>query len=363
MRLAVICDFIEENWLSMDLVADMLCDELSARSDVEVLKVRPRRFPPSETRRVGLSRRDRFSRSFGRFVQYPAVVASGRRRADYFHVADHSYAHLTLFLPKGRVGVFCHDCDALRASREPDQKPHLVVLSKLILAGLRRAAVIFYSTEAVRRELADYVEHSSERLVAAPYGIAPEFNPRVNAFDAAVAGDGPYALHVGTCVPRKNPEFLVELFGALASRYPALRFVQVGGEWQAEHVARLRELGLQDRVVQRRGLSRAELAALYRNAAVVLLPSRAEGFGLPLTEALASGGVVVASDIPVLREVGAEAAMYCPVSDLSGWLAAVSRVLDAGHGVPDAAVRLARADRYTWARQAETILRAYRALP
>jgi glycosyltransferase involved in cell wall biosynthesis len=119
---------------------------------------------------------------------------------------------------------------------------------------------------------------------------------------------------------------------------------------------------LEDRITQRRGLSRAELAALYRNANVVVLPSRAEGFGLPVTEALASGGTVVASDIPVLREVGADAVLYRPVSDLPAWVDAVSQVLDARPGVPDAGVRLARANRYTWARQAETILGAYRTL-
>lgn len=362
MRLAVICDFIEENWLSMDLVADMLCQELSSRSDVELLKVRPRRFPPSATRRIGLNRRDRFSRAFGRFVQYPAVALRERRTSDFFHVVDHSYAHLTLFLPAGRAGVFCHDCDAFRASHDGAAKPHLAALSKVLVQGIRRAAVVFYSTEAVRRELVDFVDLPAERLIAAPYGIAPEFNSRPNEFDALLARAEPYLLHVGTCVARKNPEFLIELFGALANQHPDLHLVQIGGEWQADHLARLGALGLTGRVRQLRGISREQLAAFYRNARIALMPSRAEGFGLPVTEALASGGAVVASDIPVLREVGADAVIYRPVGDLSAWVGTVSGILEGRLQVPEAHVRSACAERYTWTRQAQTILDAYRAL-
>jgi glycosyltransferase involved in cell wall biosynthesis len=362
MRLTVICDFIEESWFSMDLVADMLCQELQRRPDVELLKLRPRRFPPSQTRRVGLSRMDRFSRTFGRFVQYPVVALTRRSTSDFFHIADHSYAHLALFLPKGRIGIFCHDCDAFRAARDSKAAPYRVALARVLLKGLRRAEVVFYSTEAVRRELKDYVRLPDDRLIAAPYGIAPEFTCAPNEFDASVSSGAPYVLHVGTCIPRKNPGFLIELFGALVAHHPTLHFIQVGGEWTADHTARIAELGLTQRVRQIRGIPRAELAALYRNACAVVMPSTAEGFGLPLTEALASGAVVVASDLPVLREVGGAAVIYLPVSDLPAWVAGVSEVLEQGPGVPEAGVRFAQAGGYTWARQAETILDGYRVL-
>jgi glycosyltransferase involved in cell wall biosynthesis len=69
------------------------------------------------------------------------------------------------------------------------------------------------------------------------------------------------------------------------------------------------------------------LAALYRRAAVLLLPSEREGFGLPVIEALASGTPVVASDLPVLREVGAQAIEYRGVGEVDGWVAAVADML------------------------------------
>jgi glycosyltransferase involved in cell wall biosynthesis len=109
-------------------------------------------------------------------------------------------------------------------------------------------------------------------------------------------------------------------------------------------------------------VSRGDLAALYRRAAVVLLPSDAEGFGLPAIEALACGTAVVASDIPPLREVGGDAVVYCPVGDLPAWVAAVEHVLDQPASQADRPLRLARAARFSWAEQARTIAAAYHRL-
>ena len=67
---------------------------------------------------------------------------------------------------------------------------------------------------------------------------------------------------------------------------------------------------------------------MYRRAALVLQPSEREGFGLPLLEAMACGTPVVASDLPVLREVGGAAVEYCPVGDTAAWVRAVSALLD-----------------------------------
>ena len=110
------------------------------------------------------------------------------------------------------------------------------------------------------------------------------------------------------------------------------------------------------------GLSRSNLAALYRAAAVVVQPSEAEGFGLPLAEALACGAAVVASDLPVLREVGGPAAVYCPVADIDGWAAAVSESIARPESAPPRATRLAQARRYSWTTHADVLLSAYRRL-
>src|SRR5262249_30010208 len=115
-------------------------------------------------------------------------------------------------------------------------------------------------------------------------------------------------------------------------------------------------------VVQLRGLSRATIAELYRGAVLVLQPSDAEGFGLPVVEALACGTGVLASDIPVLREVGGEAAMFGPVGDAEAWADAVWRVLKGEVSPPPLGLRLARAAKFSWAEQARVIAGGYRDL-
>jgi glycosyltransferase involved in cell wall biosynthesis len=136
--------------------------------------------------------------------------------------------------------------------------------------------------------------------------------------------------------------------------------VQVGGQWTAAQQRQIEQHRLAIR--QLRGLDRKSLAALYRRAALVLLPSQAEGFGLPVIEALACGAVVVASDIPVLREVGGDGAIYCPVANISGWVDTINRLLTSPDFAPDRRTRISQARRFSWEKHAAIILEAYQKL-
>jgi glycosyltransferase involved in cell wall biosynthesis len=118
-------------------------------------------------------------------------------------------------------------------------------------------------------------------------------------------------------------------------------------------------LGIADGITQLMGVDRPTIARLYRQAALVVMPSEAEGFGLPIIEALACGSIVVASDLAVLREVGGGAAVYCSVGDLTAWSQSVCRLLADPAQAPPRSDRLAQAHRFSWAAHAETIVNAY----
>jgi glycosyltransferase involved in cell wall biosynthesis len=110
---------------------------------------------------------------------------------------------------------------------------------------------------------------------------------------------------------------------------------------------------------------RRPLAALYRRAALVLQPSEAEGFGLPLAEAMACGAPLLVSDLPVLREVGGDVAIYRPVGDVAGWVDAALALLDARSRRPDLALArrdagLARSAAFRWEAHAGRLVELYR---
>jgi glycosyltransferase involved in cell wall biosynthesis len=371
-RIAVIRDMPEEMWPSMELVADMLVTGL--------VRDHARRFVTAEIREPMRRRWSRFrllpsgiafnaDRFVGRFWDYPRVVQQRVNDFDLFHICDHSYAQLVHELPATRTGVFCHDLDAFRCLLDPQREPRPLwfrAMARRVLRGLQAAALVFYSTNSVREQIEEYDLVDPGRLVKAPYGVADEFFS-----DASVSGQivrlssgdsGPYILHVGSCIPRKRVDLLLRVFADIVQQFPGLRLVRVGGDFTRKQEELIDVLGIRAFVFSLPPQPRSALAVLYREASLVLLPSDAEGFGLPVVEALASGAVVVASDIPVLREVGGDAVVFCPPGDVATWVDTVQRLLGGGLEPPAPAIRLRQARHYSWDEHARIIAGAYERL-
>jgi len=372
LKLALLMDPREEGWPSMDLVGDALLEGLSALpSEVEVTGVRPP-MPRLVQRLPGVGERSAFNadRLLTRFGGYPAQALLARGQYDAFHVVDHSYAQLVHVLPAQRTGVYCHDLDTFRSVLEPHREPRPAwfrLMARTTLLGLKRAAIVFHGTQAVRAELLSHGLVEPHRLVWAPPGVSSEFRPEPSPGDTSEAvlaplGGRPYLLHVGSSIPRKRLDVLFEVFAALRTRHPELRLVQQGGALTPAQREQVAHLGLGDALLQPPKLDRATLAGLYRRAQAVLVPSEAEGFGLPVIEALACGAPVVASALPVLREVGDAACLYCPVGDVTGWVETLDALLSGRHLPPTRDVRLACARRYTWQAHTRTVLEAYQRL-
>lgn len=359
MRLAILPDFAEEGWPSMDLAAEMLLAELQAGPADEIEAIR---IAPAYRHRFGCVSRGRWARNsdrlVNRMIEYPRHVRRIADRFDCFHVCDHSYAHLLLELPPQRSGVFCHDLDTFRCLLDPQREPRprwFRAMARRSLRGMQRAAVVFVGTEAVRRQIIDRQLIDPTRIVYAPPGVAPEFRHCC----PAKRGGSRYFLHVGSCIPRKRIDVLLDVFAAVRATDRDVTLLQVGGEWTERQRRQIERLNLADAIEQRRGISRAELADLYRRAQAVLITSEAEGFGLPMAEALACGTAVVASDIEALREVGAGAARYAPVGDVQRFAAEVTRALREAPRPEDIQQRVTRAKRFTWSAHAATIAREY----
>lgn len=164
----------------------------------------------------------------------------------------------------------------------------------------------------------------------APHGGGAPLSP-------ADLGDGPlkYLLMVSTIEPRKNHEALIDAWELLrAQGHTKLHLVCVGSlGWDTAHILRrftpwLERGGLHLLA----GVPSDDLRLLYRHAAVTVCPSLAEGFDLTGAEAMRSGGVVAASDIPVHREVYGEAALYFSPYAPAQMAAAIETLLQQGDG-------------------------------
>jgi alpha-1,3-rhamnosyl/mannosyltransferase len=202
------------------------------------------------------------------------------------------------------------------------------------------------------------------RIEVVHHGIAPIFNAREDAADASVREHlglhgRRYFLCVSTHEPRKNLETLVQAFIELTRRLEATgpaaerpTLVLIGR--RSAHSSSLdailaRSPAAAAQTLMLPAVSDAQLAALYRGAVATVAPSTCEGFGFPVVEALACGSAVVASDLPVFRELVGEAAVYVPPRDAGAWADELHTALeDSGRSAAARAEAASIANRYTW---------------
>lgn len=243
---------------------------------------------------------------------------------------------------------------------------------RAIRQAAARADVVVCVSDATARRLGELL-HPTARVVVAHHGIdrdhfLPADHPSVSAEEdrTVLSGYGirqPYVAFLGTLEPRKGIDLLVAAFDRVAPAHKDLQLVIAGGRgWSAgETESAFAAMGHSDRLVRTGYLSDDVVPVLLRRAACVAYPARAEGFGLPVIEALATGVPVITTAGSVMDELAAGAALTFPSEDV-GALAEVLEATVGGSG--DTGSRrqagLEVAARYTWAASAEEHVVAYR---
>lgn len=228
---------------------------------------------------------------------------------------------------------------------------------ELVPRALARGAHVVTPSEAVAVAVRAFYALGPDRVTATPLGVDAAWSRAVPPTTAWLAARGlpeRYLVFVGSLDPRKNLPALLDAHARLRAQEPGTPGLVLAGP-----AGREASLGARPGVHVTGWLDEDALRSLVAGAAALVLPSLDEGFGLPVLEALAAGRPVLASDIPVLREVAGEHAVLVDPHDVDSLAHGLVRVLGVPDGAPERAARRSRADGFTWARCAERTLDVY----
>ena len=256
-------------------------------------------------------------------------------------------AHFQHVLPprwRSRMVVTVHDLSFERTSASMGRRDR-AIFKVMVPWSVGRARHVIAVSERTKRDLIELYRVPEERITVTPHGIDPAFGP-ARTEDSGDEGGRDYVLFVGAIQARKNPLAALE-----AAQEVGLPLVVAGPEREP---ALAREL--ERRGADLRGyVEKDELAELYRGAAALVLPSRYEGFGLPVLEAMACGTPVVTNPDPAIQEVAGDVALYAEPAGLAD--AIRSAIEERGRLV---AAGFARAARFSWDETARLTVEAYR---
>jgi len=241
-----------------------------------------------------------------------------------------------------------HDLAFLDAPHE--LPPSDARLPELVRISARRAAVVCTPSNAVALQVRERLGVPADQVVTTPLGIDPAW------FAARSPGDDlrrrtglpkEYLLFVGAAGPRKSLDWLLTAHAAA----PDLPPLVLAGPGHTRGGDRVRVTGY---------LPEVDLRGVMAGASALVLPSRDEGFGLPVLEAMACDVPVVCTDVPALREVSGGHAALVPFGDIEALAAAMTRALADPPTAQVLAARRTHAGGFTWRRCAERTVAAYR---
>lgn len=297
------------------------------------------------------------------WTQVAVPLAARRARLDVYHAP----AYTAPLWGVGPLVVTIHDASY---ARHPEWYPYR--RDPFRMAFYRRSALaadaVITDSEFSRAEIAAAYGLSPERIAVIPLGVGKPFSPAGPA-EAVSLPKGlarPFLLHVGDLHPRRNLATALAATLAVRGRRPdlrSLRLVLVGIDRGSGDglVAQAAASGQPDVLALLGDVNDDSLVELYRGAAALIYPSRYEGFGLPLIEAMACGTPIVAARAGSIPEVVGDAGLLIDPDDGRGFADAIEAVLT-GTQLSGTLRGLAieRAASFTWSEAAARTLDVYR---
>jgi len=257
--------------------------------------------------------------------------------------------------------ITIHDLIALRY---PRQHPFQYAYCRWVLPGLlRRCHRIIAISEFTRQEIIQHYRIPASKIVVVPNGVDHTlYQANSNPADSKVLHRHQlenYALVVGATFPHKNIEVLLRAWeNSGFGKELQLAVIGAPNAYVQSLRAQAQHMGIEASIQFLGYVEAVDLPALYRQAQMLLYPSRCEGFGLPLLEAMACGCPVIASNTSSLPEVGDTAALYADPEDPVQWRNQMQRILQ-DHTLRPSLVQkgLERVQLFTWENTARGIAR------
>lgn len=286
--------------------------------------------------------------------------------------ADPDLLHVPGFdAPLWRISPTVLTCHDLIGSLFPENLPPIsrFYWSRWLPFSLRFADVIIADSHATRRDIERLTSIPPERVQVVHLAVDDRFKPQTVEQIAACRQryqlPERFILYVGTIEPRKGIDTLIDAFATLAPKFPDLGLVIAGKKgwyWQPI-LSKITSANLESRVHVTGYVEDGDLPALYCAAQMLAFPSRYEGFGLPVLEAMACEIPVVCSTAASLPEICGDAAIQVAPDEPEALAGALERVLNS----PELADYLRqqgkiRASRFTWRSTALNTLNVYEAL-
>ncbi len=233
-----------------------------------------------------------------------------------------------------------HDLIHLSVDEESNTA-HRVYYQQVLRPTVRKGPLVFTVSEASRSAIIDWADVDAERVVVVGNGVGPPFEPDGPRTVLAA----PFVLMVGGSKPHKNVHRALAAFAR--SKASLDHFLCIRGTEDRRLVDAAHEQNIGDRLMFVAQLDDPDLASLYRGAACLLMPSVAEGFGLPALEALACGTPVVGSRGTAIEEVVADAGVLVDPENVEDVAAGIDIATTSRD--PDLVQRgIDRAARFTW---------------
>jgi glycosyltransferase involved in cell wall biosynthesis len=237
-------------------------------------------------------------------------------------------------------------------------------LHRAVPHAVRRARLVLVQSEFVRQGVVERFGVDPDRVRRVPAGVRVPEQLEVSVDDVQKRYELPdrWFVYPTITYAHKNHVNLVRAFARVAAEEGEVALVLTGGEAGSEAAVRheIDRLGLGERVRRTGRIPRADVLSLVAGAAALTYPSRYEGFGLPVLEAMAYGTPVVASATTALPEVVGDAGQLVDPDDIEGWSGAMLAVLSDREQARLAEAGRRRAARLSWAAAAAAVADAHR---